>query len=100
MLPLLPSSILDPLFSISLLFLCALCILCGESSRYFNPGDAVTRPFRVALTRDFLKADGTPGFGDIGLNLLDRAGIAWEYLAEKTPELRADQVRDFDALLL
>lgn len=57
-------------------------------------------PFRVGLTRDFLKPDGTPGFGDIGLAALDAAGIRWDYLSEKTGELRPDQVRDCDALLL
>ena len=30
-------------------------------------------PFRVGLTHDFLKPDGTIGFGDIGLRLLDVA---------------------------
>ncbi|MBM3995630.1 MAG: dehydrogenase [Planctomycetes bacterium] len=55
---------------------------------------------RVCLTRDFLNPDGSPGFGDIGLQRLDDAGIAWEYLAERTPELRPDQVRDHEALLL
>ncbi|HEX5505248.1 MAG TPA: hydroxyacid dehydrogenase [Thermomicrobiales bacterium] len=57
--------------------------------------------FRVGLTRDFLKADGTPGFGDIGLGLLDAApGVAWEYLAEDTRELRPDQIRGYDALIV
>ncbi|MBI1916742.1 MAG: dehydrogenase [Planctomycetes bacterium] len=56
--------------------------------------------FRVGVTRDFLKPDGTSGFGDIGLGLLDSAGVPWEYLAENTPELRAEQVRDCDALLV
>jgi phosphoglycerate dehydrogenase-like enzyme len=56
--------------------------------------------FRVGLTRDFLSADGTPTFGDIGLGILDRAGIPWDYLPEKTRELRPDQIRDYDALLL
>ena len=46
-------------------------------------------PFRVGVTRDFLKPDGTLGFGDIGLGLLDEApGVEWEFLAENTPELR------------
>jgi D-3-phosphoglycerate dehydrogenase len=55
--------------------------------------------FRVGLTRDFLNQDGTPAFGDIGLDLLDAAsGVEWEYLAENTRELRADQIRDYDAL--
>jgi phosphoglycerate dehydrogenase-like enzyme len=60
----------------------------------------VRQSFRVGVTRDFLKPDGTPGFGDIGLGLLTSAGAAWEYLADNTPELRAEQVRDYDALLV
>lgn len=57
-------------------------------------------PFRVGVTRDFLLPDGTLGFGDIGLSLLDEAeGVEWEFLAEKTAELRPDQVADFDGLL-
>lgn len=58
-------------------------------------------PFRVGLTRDFLKPDGTLGFGDIGLELLDQApGVEWEFLLENTPELTPEQVRDYDALLV
>lgn len=60
----------------------------------------VSSSFRVGLTRDFLKPDGTLGFEDIGLDLLRGAGVEWEFLAENTPELRADQVRDYDALLV
>ena len=33
----------------------------------------MTTTFRIGVTRDFLKADGTLGFGDIGLDLLDEA---------------------------
>jgi D-3-phosphoglycerate dehydrogenase len=48
-----------------------------------------------------LKSDGTPAFGDIGLDLLDRApGVSWEYLAEGGHELAVGQVRRFDALLV
>lgn len=58
-------------------------------------------PFRVGLTRDFLKPDGTLGFGDIGLELLDEApGVEWEFLPENTPVLLPEQVRDYDALLV
>lgn len=58
-------------------------------------------PFRVGLTRDFLKPDGTLGFGDIGLELLDQApGVEWEFLPENTPELLPEQVRGYDALLV
>src|SRR5258708_2163781 len=47
-------------------------------------------PFRVGVTRDFLKPDGTLGFGDIGLGLLDDApSVEWEVLAEDTRELPA-----------
>jgi D-3-phosphoglycerate dehydrogenase len=61
----------------------------------------MSQTFRVGVTRDFLKPDGTLGFGDIGLSLLEKApGVACEFLAENTPELRADQVKDYDALLV
>ena len=51
----------------------------------------MSQTFRVGLTRDILKADGTIGFGDIGLSLLDEAlGVEWEILAENTPTLRRD----------
>jgi phosphoglycerate dehydrogenase-like enzyme len=57
--------------------------------------------FRVGLTRDFLKADGSPAFGDIGLALLDgAAGVSWDYLPENTRELAAEDVRGYDALLV
>ena len=57
--------------------------------------------FRVGLTRDFMKPDGSLGYGDIGLGLLEeRAGVEWEFLVEDTTELRPDQVRDYDALLV
>ena len=59
----------------------------------------MTQPFRIGLTRDFLRADGTLGFGDIGLGLLDgQPGIEWEFLAENARELRPDQIRGYDAL--
>jgi D-3-phosphoglycerate dehydrogenase len=58
-------------------------------------------PFRVGVTRDFLKPDGTLTYGDIGLGMLDAApGVEWEFLAEDQAELRAEQVRDYDALLV
>ena len=61
----------------------------------------MSQTFRVGLTRDILKSDGTIGFGDIGLSLLDEAaGVEWEILAENTPTLRRDQVQDYDALLV
>ena len=59
----------------------------------------MTATFRIGVTRDFLKADGTLGFGDIGLDLLDEAPtVEWEFLAESTSELRPDQIRGYDGL--
>ena len=61
----------------------------------------VAAPFRVGVTRDFLKPDGTLGFGDIGLGVLDQTpGVAWEFLAEDVAELRPDQIRPYDALIV
>lgn len=60
----------------------------------------MSRNFRVLVSRDFLRPDGSLGT-DMGLGLLEgEPRIAWEFLREKTGELRADQLRDFDALLL
>ena len=57
--------------------------------------------FRVGLTRDFLMPDGTLAFGDIGLSPLEQApGVKYEFLPEDTRELSAEQVRDYDALLV
>ena len=57
--------------------------------------------FRVGLTRDFLATDGTAAMGDIGLDLLEAApGVTWEFLAENTPELSAEQIDGYDALVV
>lgn len=63
----------------------------------FNPGDST---FRVGLTRDFLKPDGSLAFGDIGLSDLTAAGLAWDFLCEAVDELRPEQLQPYDALLL
>lgn len=58
-------------------------------------------PFRVGITRDFLRADGTIGFGDIGLSALDEApGVERHFLAENAKELLPEHIRGFDALLV
>src|SRR5262249_10223903 len=56
--------------------------------------------FRVGVTRDFLKPDGTCGYGDIGLDALDAAGLSWEFLSSSGPELAPDAARDYDGLLV
>ena len=57
--------------------------------------------FRVGLTRDFLTPQGSLGWGDISLDLLDATpGVEWEFLCESAVELRPDQIRDYDALIV
>jgi len=61
----------------------------------------MSETFRVGVTRDFLKPDGSVAFQNMGLDLLDRAaGVSWEYLESWSPELQPDQVRGFHALLV
>ncbi len=57
--------------------------------------------FRVGFTRDFLKPDGSLGFGDIGLELLDGAeGVTSGFLEEDVDELRGEDIREYDALVV
>jgi phosphoglycerate dehydrogenase-like enzyme len=57
--------------------------------------------FRVGVTRDFLRPDGTLGFGDIGLALLDETpGVQWEFLPENIGELTRAHAAAYDALLV
>lgn len=57
--------------------------------------------FRVGITRDFVKPDGTFSFDNMGLNLLNNAiGVAFELLPEDAQTLRPDHVQDYDGLLL
>jgi phosphoglycerate dehydrogenase-like enzyme len=56
--------------------------------------------FRVALSGDFRKADGSPTFVDFDLApLRGHPGVEIAYL-DQGPEIRAEQVADFDALIL
>jgi phosphoglycerate dehydrogenase-like enzyme len=60
----------------------------------------MTRSFRVALSGDFKKADGTPVYPDFDLVPLRSApGVEVQFLEVANP-LRADQLEDFDALIL
>jgi phosphoglycerate dehydrogenase-like enzyme len=55
--------------------------------------------FQVAISRDFLGADGNNVWGDIGLGQLDAAGVPWRYLPTDTDELLAADLAGFDAVL-
>ena len=56
--------------------------------------------FRVALSGDFKRADGSPTFPDFDLAPLQSApGVEVAFLENANP-IRADQLADFDALIL
>ena len=60
----------------------------------------MTDKFRVALSGDFRKADGSPTYPDFDLAPLHAAkGVEVVFLNSANP-LRADQLEDFDALIL
>jgi phosphoglycerate dehydrogenase-like enzyme len=57
-------------------------------------------PFRVALSGDFRKPDGSPVYPDFDLTPLRQApGLQMVFLEPSNP-IRAEQVADFDALIL
>lgn len=61
----------------------------------------MTVPFRVGITRDFLKPDGTVGWGDIRLDLLDNApDLTWEFMPEASRELTPAQIAGYDAVIV
>jgi D-3-phosphoglycerate dehydrogenase len=56
--------------------------------------------FRVALSGDFKKADGSPTYPDFDLKPLKGApGVEMEFLESANP-IRGEQLEDFDALIL
>ena len=56
--------------------------------------------FRVALSGDFRKPDGSPTYPDFDLGpLRDAPGLEMAFLESNNP-LRAEQLEDFDALIL
>jgi D-3-phosphoglycerate dehydrogenase len=57
--------------------------------------------FQIGVTRDFLKPDGSLGFGDIGLSLLDAdPSVMWSFLPENEPLLSPEIVAPYDGLLV
>src|SRR5215208_1364527 len=61
---------------------------------------ATMNKFRVGITRDFLHADGTLSYGDIGLALLDQPQIEREFLIGSEAEIPPDVADQYDALLV
>jgi D-3-phosphoglycerate dehydrogenase len=56
--------------------------------------------FRVGVTPDFLKPDGTCGFGDIGFEKLSAAGLSWEFLHKREDEISPEVADEFDGLIV
>ena len=60
----------------------------------------MSAPFRVALSGDFRKPDGSPVYPDFDLEPLRRApNVELAFLEPRNP-VEADQLADFDALIL
>ena len=60
----------------------------------------MAEPFRVALSSDFMKSDGSPTFPDFDLEpLQSMPGCEMRFIDEANP-IRGEQLEDFDALIL
>lgn len=57
-------------------------------------------PFRVALSGDFRKADGSPTYPDFDLAPLKKAPDVEMVFLESNNPIKAEQLEDFDALIL
>ena len=56
--------------------------------------------FRVAISGDFRKPDGSPTYPDFDLQpLVSAPGVEVEFLQPQSP-IRAEQIADFDGLIL
>ncbi|RKU31309.1 dehydrogenase [Candidatus Poribacteria bacterium] len=58
------------------------------------------RNFKVGITRDFMKPDGSSDLDNIVKPLFHDAGLEWEYIPENTSELIGEQIKEYDALLV
>ena len=58
----------------------------------------ISETFRVGITRDTLRADGTSIFDARALHIFDSAGLAWEFIPEHAAELTAAHGARYDAL--
>jgi phosphoglycerate dehydrogenase-like enzyme len=69
--------------------------------RYGEVNSSMTEPFRVALTRDFIRPNGEYGFGGIGVRLLQQTpGLEVEFLPTHPAEFSPDDIAGFDALAM
>src|SRR6266550_7052392 len=54
--------------------------------------------FRIGITRDTLRADGTSLFDARALQIVDAAKLQWEFIADNVTELTAAHGAQYDAL--
>jgi D-3-phosphoglycerate dehydrogenase len=54
--------------------------------------------FRIGITRDTLREDGTSIFDPLALEIFDREHLQWEFLQENVRELTAAHAAAYDAL--
>lgn len=59
----------------------------------------MTNTFKAALTRDFLKPDGSLTYEDIGLSHLDQSGIDYEFFPKHEPIVPPSQLEPYDAVI-
>lgn len=58
-------------------------------------------PFKVGTTRDLMRPDGSPTFGQKALDVIrQNPDIQWEWLAEDVPEITPDIAARYDGLHL
>ena len=58
------------------------------------------RLFRVGLTHDFLSASGGLVYRDVGLSLLDIPNVEYTFLEPCDGEIRPEQLKDLDAVIV
>ena len=59
----------------------------------------MTEPFRVGVTRDFIRPDGSLGFGGHGVGLLSNTpGVEMVFMPEHPKEFRPQDITGFDAI--
>src|SRR5690348_16406813 len=63
-------------------------------------GVRMTAPFRVGLSGDFLRADGSPAYTDFNLAPLREASRLELTFLEPSAVISCEQVADLDALIL
>jgi D-3-phosphoglycerate dehydrogenase len=54
--------------------------------------------FRIGITRDMLREDGTTVFDARALRILDEAQLEWEFVSENVKELTAEHAARYDAV--